>query len=57
MTIDTFPDIGVTVNVVLVSGTTLPGYWDGAQWWAGIENCVDDLPVANEYVSGWTAQE
>lgn len=49
-----YPDLGVNVNVHLVNGTVLFGYWDGLQWWVGLPDNPDDMPVANDFVSRWT---
>lgn len=53
--IQTYPDLGLNVNVALTNGATLIGYWDGQQWWVGVNDMPDDLPVANDFVAGWSS--
>lgn len=49
-----YPPIGQNVEVTLASGSTLTAYWDGTQWWAGVQDDANDVPVANGYVVDWT---
>ena len=50
----TKPDIGIQVEITLTSGSTFPAYWDGLQWWAGINDDPNDVPITNEFVNSWT---
>lgn len=47
------PDVGMGVDVVLATGGVLYGYWDGLQWWCGVDGQPDDVPVTNEFVVSW----
>lgn len=52
---ETKPDpLGIIVNIHLASGGNLTGNWDGLQWWAGVDGQDADVPVANEFVAGWS---
>ena len=41
------PDVGYLVDIVLASGGTLQGYWDGLQWWCGV-----DVPTPARHGAG-----
>lgn len=47
------PDIGLDVQITLTNGTVLPAYWDGLQWWAGINDNPQDIPIVNSFVADW----
>lgn len=49
----TTPTEGENVTVTLDNGVTLTAYWDGTQWWAGINGEPQDVPISNDHVSGW----
>lgn len=57
MALETYPPLGQNVNVTLVNGSTAIAYWDGLQWWVGVDGQPDDLPIVNEFVSSWAFQE
>ena len=48
------PEIGIQVTIHLASSGTLQGYWDGLQWWCGVDGQDADVPVTNEFVVSWT---
>lgn len=54
MPVNNFPDLGVNVDVTLVNGSTFVGYWDGLQWWVGVPDDPNDLPLVNSFVEHWT---
>lgn len=56
-----FPDVkpaqlGLQVTVHLASGGSLQGYWDGLQWWCGVDGQDADVPVENSFVVGWSSE-
>ena len=54
MSMETYPEnLGQNVHITLVDGTQTDGYWDGLQWWVGIENDGNDLPIDNAFVASW----
>jgi YD repeat-containing protein len=54
MTIETYPTtLGQLVTVTLVNGETTQAYWDGLQWWVGVEDDDNDAPIINEFVASW----
>lgn len=54
-TIATYPPIGEMVTLSLADGNTVEGYWDGLQWWTGLENDPVDAPILNDFVVSWAA--
>jgi len=50
---DAKPDLGVNVEITLTSGGKATGYWDGLQWWVGVDGQPDDLPIVNGFVASW----
>jgi hypothetical protein len=54
---DNSPPENQTVNISLANGTTLPAYWDGTQWWAGLNDDPNDVPIANSFVVSWEFPE
>lgn len=48
-----FPPLGMNVEITLVSGGKLFGYWDGLQWWCGVDGQDSDVPVVNSFVDSW----
>lgn len=54
MSIETYPaNLGQSVIVTLANGTETPAYWDGVQWWIGLENDDQDAPLMNDFVVAW----
>lgn len=57
MAVNAFPDVtpptGEGVVVALSNGVVVSAYWDGAQWWSGINDNPVDFPLANEFVTSW----
>jgi hypothetical protein len=57
MTTPTFPENmppeGETVTITLDTGVSLPAAWDGTQWWAGLNDEPEDVPISNDYVASW----
>lgn len=47
------PPVGQTVEVTLVNGDVFSATWDGLQWWMGVDNNPNDVPVTNGYVASW----
>lgn len=47
------PPEGQNVTITLTSGAIVTGYWDGAQWWCGIPDEPNDLPLDNSHVAAW----
>lgn len=41
------------VLVTLADGTQTEAYWDGLQWWTGLENDPEDVPIVNAFVVAW----
>lgn len=56
-----FPDVappeGVNVTATLTTGAQIVAYWDGAQWWTGVADTPDDVPLANSHVESWALIE
>lgn len=50
---ETKPQIGIQVSIQVANGSTFTGYYDGLQWWVGINDDPNDLPINNEFVTGW----
>lgn len=54
MSLATYPaQLGQSVIVTLANGTETPAYWDGVQWWIGLENDDQDAPLMNDFVVAW----
>lgn len=47
------PPLGQNVSVTLRNGEQFYGYYDGLQWWVGVPDSPNDLPVNNEFVERW----
>lgn len=47
------PPIGQNVIITLSSGMKLIAEWDGAQWWAPLNDSPDAAPIANNFVIAW----
>lgn len=54
MSVEAYPDAGVNVSVQLSSGAVINGYWDGAVWWAGVNDMDQDVPLDGAFIVGWT---
>lgn len=50
------PTIGWLVTVYLANGESMMGYWDGLQWWCGVDGQDGDVPIANNFITGWFDQ-
>jgi len=51
---ETKPPVGINVSVDLANGGKLQGYWDGLQWWCGVDGQDGDVPVTNDFVVTWS---
>jgi len=51
------PPTGQTVDVTLTNGSVFPATWDGLQWWIGVPDNADDVPIVNGFVTGWSYQQ
>lgn len=47
------PPVGQTVDITLANGDVFPATWDGLQWWMGVNDNPNDIPVANDFVVSW----
>lgn len=47
------PPVGETVAITLDNGTSIAATWDGSQWWAGLNEEPNDVPISNDHVTGW----
>ena len=47
------PQIGIQVEITLVNGSVFTAYWDGLQWWMGVNDDPNDVPVTNDFVAEW----
>lgn len=54
---DKIPPLGQNVDVKMHNGDTFTGYYDGLQWWVGVPDSVNDLPVANQFVATWLLEQ
>ena len=54
---NTTPPTGQTVDITLSNGSVFPATWDGLQWWMGVPDNPDDVPVVNAYVTHWDYQK
>jgi hypothetical protein len=55
MAIETYPEnLGEMVRCQLADGNEVMAYWDGLQWWVGLENDDQDAPIINEFVVSWS---
>lgn len=54
MIIQIYPQqLGQNVVITLADGTETQAYWDGLQWWTGLEDDDQDMPLMNDYVIAW----
>ena len=51
-----YPAINADVTVVMISGSKLPGKWDGVHWWAQAETAGPFLPVVHSFVDRWESR-
>jgi len=49
------PPTGQLVAVTLSNGAQIQAYYDGAQWWAGLDDNPADVPIDNDHVTAWEA--
>jgi hypothetical protein len=54
---DSSPPDGLLVDVTLTNGSSFPAYFDGSQWWVGVPDDSNDIPVVNSYVASWQYSE
>jgi hypothetical protein len=50
------PPIGQIVRVTLTTGSEVWAEYDGAQWWAHLDNDPNAAPVVNEFVANWSLE-
>lgn len=54
MTIETYPEnLGEVVRCQLADGNEIMAYWDGLQWWVGLEDDDQDAPIMNDFIIAW----
>ncbi len=51
------PPLGQMVAVTLANGATIQGYFDGLQWWVGVPDQAEDIPLVNSFVVSWTLDQ
>lgn len=51
--LDVLPPFGQNVEVTLANGSVFMAYFDGSQWWTGVPDSPDDVPLANDFVVSW----
>lgn len=49
----TLPPVGPTHEVTLANGSKFLANWDGLQWWMGVNEDPNDVPVNNSFVVSW----
>jgi hypothetical protein len=47
------PTVGELFEVTLANGSKFQAYWDGLQWWMGVNDDPNDVPVTNDFVVSW----
>jgi len=47
------PPVGQTVEITLANGSKFLATWDGLQWWMGVNDDPNDVPVTNDFVVSW----
>jgi phage baseplate assembly protein gpV len=47
------PNVGEQVEITLANGSKFMAYYDGLQWWMGVNDDPNDVPVTNEFVVSW----
>jgi hypothetical protein len=50
---ENMPPEGETVTITLDNGVSISATWDGVQWWAGLNDEPEDVPISNDYVASW----
>lgn len=50
----TAPDVGEQVEITLANGSKFMAYFDGLQWWMGVNDDPNDVPVTNSFVVEWS---
>lgn len=51
------PPDGLNVNVALDNGVTLVARYEQGEWWAGLNDDPNDVPIANEHIVSWALIE
>ena len=51
------PPQGQTMDVTLSNGSQFAATWDGLQWWIGVPDEPNDVPIVNSFVVSWTYQQ
>lgn len=54
---ETAPPEGLNVTATLANGVTLVARFSDGQWWTGLPDNPDDVPIANEHVASWALIE
>jgi hypothetical protein len=52
-----YPDVGLLVDITLANNSEFTAYWDGLQWWMGVPDEPNDVPVTNNFVVSWKHQQ
>lgn len=47
------PPAGQNVQITLTTGGSHMAYHDGSQWWMGIPDEPEDVPIVNGFVASW----
>lgn len=47
------PNVGESVEITLANGSKFTAYFDGLQWWMGVNDDPNDVPVTNSFVVEW----
>lgn len=47
------PPVGEQQEITLANGDKFLAVWDGLQWWMGVDNNPNDVPVDNGFVASW----
>lgn len=47
------PPTGENVEITLANGSVFTAYFDGLQWWLGVPDEPNDVPVVNSFVVSW----
>lgn len=46
-------NLGEIVEVTLTDGSIVLAYWDGVQWWTGVDDILNNLSIDNILVVSW----
>ena len=47
------PPINQQVEVTLANGSVFVAMFDGLQWWMGVNDDPNDVPITNSFVVSW----